>query len=199
MLVQHLLLSTLIMNVVYLGYDCRFTNSRMFVDLLGSRVGVDLHSLNNTLFNIQKFLKLLTTIWLHFTNAWIVTPNNKIIGMYVRERQRIFTEQFLHFWFTKWRYGILTNMLNFSLLSTKLMYPALLIYINYSINRKRLIEGQRAGLLQATLADTNSQRIHCNYLINANEKSIMSYLLLINLIFVRALRVAWVRQKELFF
>jgi len=65
-MLNNLLLSTLLTNITYLGYHKRFSNSRMFVDLQGRRKNLELHNLNTSIFNFQKSLKILSTLWISF-------------------------------------------------------------------------------------------------------------------------------------
>ena len=199
-MIKNMLLSAFLTNIVYLGYNKHFTNSKMFIDLLGVRKSVFLHNLNTTFFNFRKVLNLMLNNWLRFGISWIVAPRNAIIAHYFPlYRKFYYLESILYFWLNKWRYGILTNMKQFSLLSTKLVYPSSLFYMNYTNNFMKLAEGENGGLLQFGIADSNSTRQYYTYLINANEKSSRSYLFFLNIILQLALRFTIRTKKSLLF
>jgi len=199
-MLKNILLSTFLTNIVYLGYSKQFTNSKMFIDLLGVRKEIFLHNLNMTFLNFQKFLRLILNIWSHFGVVWVVAPRNTFIKNYFYPyRKFYYLEAVLHFWLLKWRYGVVTNMKQFSFLSTKLAYPSSLIYFNYTNNFMKLIEGEKGGLLQLGIADSNSSRQYYSYLLNANEKTARSYLFFLNAIMQLGLKFILNNKKSLIF
>jgi hypothetical protein len=172
----------------------------MFIDLIGIRKGVALHNLNNTVFNLKKNLKILTAIWLKFSSAWLIASKNKIIKNYFAPfRKLYYLESVLYFWLEKWGFGFITNTSRFLSLPTQLIYPSALLYVNYTDNFMKLVEGRRACLLQLGVVDSNSLRNYNNYIINANEKSARSYIFFLNIIFLLALRFMYQNQRVLLF
>jgi ribosomal protein S2 len=108
-------------------------------------------------------------------------------------------EDYIYFWYKRWSPGFLKNYSGFASMTMRVQYPNAIFYTNYTHNRDKFIEASERGILSFGLADSNSARSGYNFLINANEKTSKSYLYFINLIFLHAVRVAGMLQRELFF
>ena len=48
-MIYHLLQSTLLNNIIFLGYNKKFTSKEMVYDLVGSRKSIEIHNINQTI------------------------------------------------------------------------------------------------------------------------------------------------------
>lgn len=78
----------------------------------------------------------------------------------------------------------------------RLQYPAMLFYLNYTTNSDKLEEARAKRIITAGLADSNSRRAGYNYLINANETNLRSYMMFSQLILTRAVEFAISNKKD---
>jgi len=195
-MLQNFFLSMLLTNIVYLGYSHQFTNSRMFIDLLGTRKEVDIHNLAHTLFSLKKTLNLFFSCWNKCSTIWVIAIKNPIIkACYSLNKQYIFRNT-LYIWTSKWISGLLLNNQITRSWIRQRQYPGCLFYLSYTGNIVRFTEPSKAGLLQSGLADSNSMRFRYNYSINANEKSVVSYLYFLNLLVSHACRLENFKKDE---
>jgi len=196
-MLKNFLLVTLLSNGVYLGYQKQFSNCAMFTYLLGSRKNIDIHNLNISLFQFQKTLTLLRSSWFRFTPIWVVAPLNKLIKKYYTLSSIYYTLTLLYIWIEKWSFNIFSNTVDNTKLETlrTFVFPAILFYLNFTDNKAKFNSVFRSGILQVGLADSNSSFNSYNYLVNANEKSAISYLFFLNTIFLEAVSILSVQKK----
>lgn len=189
-MLQKLLLSALLSNTVYLGYKKEFVNSKMFVALLGSRTGMDIHNLNKTLYETKKMLFLLFKIWQNYGVLWLIAPKNQIfINIFGGAKDLLWGT--LYLWATSWRFGFLSNSGNYP---RALRYPSGLFYAHYTGNIMKLKENS-LKMIQFSLVDSNSECSYLDFFINANEKTFSSYLYFVNLIYVAAFQAVAQTKK----
>jgi len=170
-MLKNFLLVTLLSNGVYLGYQKQFSNSAMFIYLLGSRKNIDIHNLSITLLQFRKTLALLYASWLRFTSIWILAPRNKLIKNYYSSNTMYHTLSLLYIWTEKWSFNIFSNSTSTLPATFKtFVFPAIVFYLNFTDNRAKLNSVSNSGILQLGLADSNSPFNTYNYLVNQMKK-----------------------------
>lgn len=185
-MIYQLLQSTLLNNITFLGYNKKFTSREMVYDLIGTRKFVEIHNINHTLLSFWKSLGVITSIWNKFSCLWIISPFNAVQSSLFHKLDD-FLDGFLHIWYKKWRKGFLTNSSGFLSMQMRIQYPATLFYLNYTTNSDKLEEARLKRIITVGIADSNSSRRGYNYLINANETNLRSYMMFSQLIFSRAI------------